>query len=171
MVNPQPEEQFDRLPGSHDFSLMAGGPLYRLARRIGLPEGNNGVVLLGLCSVLVTWLPLVVLNAVSGTVTGGSAVPFLSSIGTHVRFLVAVPLFFIGESAFDARVRQVLAIIAASQLISTRELPAFSAALLSAKRWRDSWWLEPVLLLLTALFIYQGVRTDLPEKCPPGARP
>jgi hypothetical protein len=120
-------------------------------------------VYLGVAFALFTWLPLLALAAVGNTLASGSAIPFAQSMGTHVRLLVAVPLFFLAEASFDFRVREAIRTLVASQLVAASQLPQLSTALFQARRWRDSWLLEAILVVISIFFIRGGVRTDLPE--------
>ena len=109
----------EKLPvdATSDFSLVAGGPLYRLARRWGLPDGSAGFVRLGQTLALLTWLPLLALAPLGRDDT---AISFLHSLGTHARLLVAIPLFFVAEAAFDTRSRQLIRTIVASRVGTRR---------------------------------------------------
>jgi hypothetical protein len=49
------------LPVLPEFSLVAGGPLYRLAWGAGLVRDERDLPRLGLALALVAWLPLLVL--------------------------------------------------------------------------------------------------------------
>jgi len=146
----------------HRFSLVEGGPLYRLARRAGLSSGNRGLAQLGLLLAAVTWLPLAVLNALQGA-AGDAAVSFTWSLGTHVRFLVTIPLFFLAEAYFGERSRQALDQLVASNLVRPSDVGAFRAMLARALRWRDSALVEVALVALTIALILSGVRSDLPN--------
>jgi len=42
------------------FSLAEGGPLYRIARRLGAVPGDRGLMQLGMFFAAITWGPLVV---------------------------------------------------------------------------------------------------------------
>jgi hypothetical protein len=144
------------------FSLVAGGPLYALARRAGLPAGTRGLLRLGLALAALTWLPLFVLSAVQHLVLGGSTVSFLESLGTHVRFLLAIPLFFVAEAWFDERARDVVDEMLESNLVKPGEVPRFARALQTVVRWREAWVIEVALVVLTIGLIVSGVRADLP---------
>ncbi len=97
----------DDLPAEvRAFSICEGGSLYRLARRLGLPP--KGFIRFGLVAALITWVPLVVLAAFDHVLLGGATVPFSRSLGTHARLLGAIPLFFVAEYLFDARVAEVI---------------------------------------------------------------
>jgi len=111
---------------------------------------------------LVTWLPLFILAASAGTLTSGSTVPFLQSLGTHVRLLVAIPLLFVAEVTFDSRVRQAIRTIGTSQLVPAAQLPRLQTALARAAGWRDAWIVEAALVGITIFLIWEGVRGDLP---------
>src|SRR5262250_1339965 len=76
------ESEFARgfLRETQDFSLVLGGPLFQLLRRM-----------LAICTI--AWLPLLVLSALEGQVLGSKvAVPFLHDFEVNVRFLIALPL-------------------------------------------------------------------------------
>ena len=77
------------------FSLVQGGPVYRLTRLrvFGRPLGQVG---LGVSLALVAWVPLLGFALLAGLgPEQGTSVSFLASINTHVRFLVAIPLAFV----------------------------------------------------------------------------
>ncbi len=145
------------------FSLCEGGPLYRIARSLGLPGGRAGLVRLGLAITLLTWLPPAVMSAIGKILLTGSELPFFSSVGTHVRLLVAIPLFFVAEVLFDRRAGESLRRMFEAQIVAPGNQPAFARALRSTMRWRNSWVPEVVLLVLAFVLISSGVRTDLPE--------
>lgn len=151
-----------------DFSLVVGGPLVGAARAVGLISGSaryprEQLHRIGLSAAAIAWVPLLVLSALDGTLTGKSAVPFLFSIGTHVRFLVAVPLFFATERLFDHRVAEVIRQLADNTLASRAELPHFEAALERARQWRDAWYTEAAIVAIATVFILTGVRSDVAE--------
>jgi hypothetical protein len=146
--------------GTSDFSLVAGGPLYRLARRWGLPDGPAGFVRLGQTLALLTWLPVLALAPLGRDDT---AISFLHSLGTHARLLVAIPLFFVAEAAFDTRSRQLIRTIVASRVVRADQLQALSAALQKAVRWRDTWVLEAAVAVIALSFIVEGPRQDFPS--------
>src|SRR5262245_48425126 len=101
------------------FSLAEGGPLYRVGRRAGIVPGARGLVQLGLVLAAITWIPLFVLNWTHGAAAGSTAVSFAWSLGTHTRFLVAIPLFFVAEAIFSRRSREALEHIVGSRLIAS----------------------------------------------------
>jgi len=89
---PLPSEQ-------EDFSLVLGGPLYQLWRR--LHAAGPALDLVGRRMIgipLVAWLPLLMMTVYEGVAIGHAVpVPFLYDFEAYVRFLVAIPLFLLAE--------------------------------------------------------------------------
>jgi hypothetical protein len=143
------------------FSLVEGGPLYRLARTAGLTGGALGLIRIGLALSFITWLPLALLTLIPHAPQPASSVPFILSFGTHARLLVAIPLFFLAEALFDVRIRQALRLIVESRLVPDRQRMALNGILQDATRLRDAWHVEATVLALTFVLILWGVRSDL----------
>jgi hypothetical protein len=133
-----------------EFSLVLGGPLFKLWRRLGLADDALGlmnrriVVMATLC-----WLPLFLLAAFEGVLLGGIvAVPFLLDVEVHAKFLLAVPLLLAAESNVNARMRNVASQFLDRQLIPPDGVARFDAALASVARLRDSRLAEALLVAL-----------------------
>ena len=93
-----------------DFSLVLGGPLFQLFRRLHL-TGNALELVRRRIAVLalVAWVPLLVLSIIDGKAAGSAVkVPFLYDIDVHVRFLVALPLLIVAELIVHQRMRAVV---------------------------------------------------------------
>jgi hypothetical protein len=140
---------------------VAGGPLYRLARRTGLVRDERDLTRVGLVVGLACWLPLLVLTSLDGSLLAGGTVPFSLSLGTHARFLVAIPLFFAAEAWVGPRLTHLLDAVVESRLVPPSERPGLEATVRLACRLRDSIAVEPALLGLAAVSLAAGVRTDL----------
>ena len=89
-----------------DFSLVLGGPLFQIFRRTHLAGPSlellrNRVLVVS----LLAWLPLAVLSAAEESLLGGSRLPFLYDLESHVRFLVAVPVLIVAEVIVNQRSR------------------------------------------------------------------
>ena len=95
--------------GEVDFSLVLGGPLFQLLRRVHLSDDALTQVRQRILALSpLTWLPLLVLSALGGQALGGTAtVPFLLDVEVHVRFLVAMPLLIAAELVVHQRMRTV----------------------------------------------------------------
>ena len=140
------------LQNQYDFSLVLGGPLYRLLRRAH-PAGDP-LMPLRLAMVVIplfAWLPLLVLSALGGQMLSGhAAVPFLWDVDAHVRFLVAMPLLIASEMVVHQRMRPLLKQFPERRLIPESAMPRFDAAIASAVRFRNSLLAEVLLIL----FVY-----------------
>ncbi|KPJ94638.1 MAG: hypothetical protein AMJ55_06085 [Gammaproteobacteria bacterium SG8_15] len=134
-----------------DFSLVLGGPFFRLLGRAHLSD--NALMLVRrriIVLALLAWLPLLILTVFEGHVLGGVAVPFLLDIEAHIRFLVALPLLIFAELAVHQRMHKVLQQFLERKLIPENAVARFHTAIASATRLRNSMLAE--VLLIT--FVY-----------------
>ena len=143
------ETALDRLS---DFSLVSGGPLFRLLCRLrisgGALENPQRRVLL---AVLLTWAPLLMLSLLDGRVWAGDVgLTFLKDIETQLRFLLAAPLLILAEVVVHKNLPPTIRLFLDNGLIREADRPRFEAAIASALRLRNS--IVPELLLL--LFVY-----------------
>jgi hypothetical protein len=153
-----------------DFSIVKGGPLYWIGQRIGLADGPRGLFQMAAILVAITWLPLFVLNLLRGSADGGDpTVSFAWSLGTHTRFLAAIPLFFAAEATFDTQTRAAPAHLLDAEVVTPAERPRFDRMLRACMRWRDSVLVELALAALTvgllvinAKWVRDGVSPDKP---------
>lgn len=132
-----------------DFSLVLGGPLYQFYLRSRLLRPSVELVHRRiLASILITWLPLALLTALTGHFIGGVGVPFLTDFSAMGQFLISVPLLIGAEPAIHRR-----ALIAAEEfldrgMIAPEDLPRFEAAIVLARRLRNSVTAEVLLLVI-----------------------
>jgi hypothetical protein len=133
-----------------DFSLVMGGPLFQLFRRTYL--SGNALELLRrriLVITLVTWLPLLILSALSGHLLGNAVtLPFFRDVESQIRFLVALPLLIAAELVVHQRLRPVVQSFVRRNIVTDEELPAFHAAIDSATRLRNSIPMELALAIM-----------------------
>jgi hypothetical protein len=138
------------LQESPDFSLVLGGPLYQLLRRTRL--SGDALELVNrriLASLIVVWLPLLVLSALGGHAVGTSIkVPFLHDIEVQVRFLIALPLLIAAELIVHMRNGILVRRFLDRQIVTSDDLPKFRAAIVWAERVRNSIAVEVTLLVL-----------------------
>jgi hypothetical protein len=136
-----------------DFSLVHGGPVFQLLLRTHL--SSDGLTLVARrigASVLLTWVPLLVLSAYHGQLLDGNvAVPFLWDVETHIRFLVVVPLLLAAELVVHWRLLGVVRAFLERSLIPKAAMPRFDTAVTSAFRLRNSVVAE--LLLLAFVYV------------------
>jgi hypothetical protein len=140
------------------FLLTAGGPAYRLEQRLGLIREKSPIVVRrAFLSLLLTWIPLLVLSALEKSAIGHVPVPFLRDFAVHARFLLAVPLLLITENFLGPRLAQAAEHFVTSHLVTEEDYQGFDAAIEKGLRWRDSTLAEVILLV----FAYIAAATSL----------
>jgi hypothetical protein len=132
-----------------DFSLVLGGPLFQLYRRMRL----SGDALQRLPRRVVTialfaWLPLLILSLIERHAPGAIKIPFLYDIESHARFLIALPALVIAEVVVLRRISPLAKRFVDRRIVATEDLPAFNAAVNSTLRMRNSMVVELTLLAL-----------------------
>lgn len=141
-------EPFDFLGSPPNFSLVIGGPLFQLLRRVHLADDALLMVRQRILAIsMLTWLPLLLLSALEAQLQGGSgAIPFLQDIDIHARFLLALPLLIVAELVVHQRMRPLVQQFVERNLIPEDAMPKFTAAIASAFKLRDSVLAELVLI-------------------------
>jgi len=136
-------------PDPRDFSLVLGGPLFQLLRRVHLADDALMLVRERVIVIaLLAWLPLLILSAMGGQLLGGVAVPFLLDAEVHIRFLVAMPLLIIAELVVHRRMRPLAQVFLQRNLIPESAMTRFEGAIASAFRLRNSVLAEALLVAL-----------------------
>jgi hypothetical protein len=137
------------------FSLMRGGPVYRLLRWMGaIGHGKRTTGWVCLLLVALAFGPLLVLTALEGTLLPGSArvgMPLLGDYALLARFLVAIPLLVLAAPACDTLVRRTLIQFSQSSMIHPARREPFDAIVASVRRLRDSSIPELACLVLAVL--------------------
>lgn len=151
----RPESEMDAshaTQAADDFSLVAGGPLYRLL--LGTRLARSPMELSHLRLLLIpalAWVPLLVLSVVDRHALGGVALPFLRDFEAHARFLLALPILLEAELLVHHRMRHIIEQFRERGIVPEASRARFEAALASAMRWRDSLTVEVVLLILVVV--------------------
>ena len=132
------------------FLLTEGGPTFRLEERVGLIRANSKRILRrALLSVLLTWVPLLILSALQGNATGQLVpVPFLRDFAVHARFLLAVPLLLLAETLLGPRLAHAASHFIESGLLAEKDFNEFDRAIERGLKWRDSTAVEVVLIFM-----------------------
>jgi hypothetical protein len=130
-----------------DFSLVLGGPLYQLWRRLHATGPALELLVRRMITIpLVAWLPLLALTAYQGVAVGQAVpVPFLYDLEVHARFLVAIPLLLLAEVVAHLRIRPVVRHFVDAGIVPPSELPGFRRAIDRAMRLRNSLSVELIL--------------------------
>src|SRR6201987_289916 len=93
------------MPTMKKLSVIDGGPLDRLQRRLGLMKLEAPLIVRrALVFSLVAWLPLLILSALQGTLLTNVKIPFLYDPSVHIRFLLSVPLLIVAEVVIGPRI-------------------------------------------------------------------
>jgi hypothetical protein len=155
MINLKSELKDPGLTESQDFSLVLGGPLYQLLRRSHLSDDANEMVHRRVIAfIAITWLPLLILTMIEGLAWSGRKVPFLYDIDSHCRYLLALPLMIYAELVVHVRMRRIVAMFFERKLIAPEQREKFFRIVESAKRFRNSIFLE---ILMIAIVYIVGV--------------
>jgi hypothetical protein len=136
------------LEDAQNFSLVLGGPLFQLLRRVHLSDNALHLLRQRIIAIsLFAWLPLLALAAMEGHLWGGTlAVPFLLDIEVHIRFLVAVPLLILAELVVHQRLHPIANAFLERNLIPETAMARFDEAIRSAFRLRNSVLAEALLI-------------------------
>ena len=133
------------------FSIICGGPLYRLLVRLGVAGGERPAVR-ALVLMSVCWLPLLILSLAQGLAYDrGLQIPFVRDFAVNVRFLISLPILIMAEFGIDRRLRAIVIHFVDSGLVKVADLPSFEAALKKVVWLRDR--ILPELVILTIAFL------------------
>jgi hypothetical protein len=132
-----------------DFSLVLGGPLFNLFRRIRLSGDALELVKKRVFfAIAITWFPLLLLSLFGGNLVDGQGMSFLRDIGNHVRFLVALPILLIAELIVHQRIRPMFKSFIERGIVIPKEIPKFNAILEAGMKIRNSFIIEISLLII-----------------------
>jgi hypothetical protein len=145
----------DRIP---ELSLL-GGPLHRLGCRAGLVRAGTNTVRLGLALAGLAWGVLILLSLLQGTTRRIFSLAFIAG---HVRLLVAIPLFFLGETWVAPRMTEFVGNILDSGLVPEAEKPVLAADVRHLDRIKDSWLAEAFFLLVAFAWPLTETVVNLP---------
>lgn len=130
-----------------DFSVVLGGPLFQLYRRLHLSGGSLELSVRRTVAVtLFAWVPLLFISMATGTAWRGVREPFLLDADVNARLLVALPLLVGSEEFVHTRIRAAVRQFIARGLVTQDSLADFARAESRGLRLRDSRLAELVLL-------------------------
>src|SRR6185295_7924680 len=130
-----------------NFSLVLGGPLYQLWLRLRLLDPPVRYVERRVAAVVaVTWLPVLLLAALGGTLFGGATIPFFFDVDAHVRLLVALPLLIIAEPVVHWQLSMQVRQLEERGVIAPEDRGRFAAIIDETMRLRNSMAIELVIL-------------------------
>jgi len=125
---------------------------------MGLVRSGTNTVRLGFALGLSVWGVLMLLALLPEF---DRKVFSFAVIGVHVRFLVAIPLFFVCETSVIPRMAEFVLNLVRSGVVPKNALPALESEIARAGRWKDSWLPELICLLLALLLPLIGAELHL----------
>jgi hypothetical protein len=140
-------------PEAPPLSLL-GGPLHRLACRLGLVRHGTNTAALGLAIGLFLWVVMIALAFIGGV---GRSVFTLTLIGAHVRLLLVIPLIFVCESVVDPRMTAFAGSLVGRGIVPESQVAALNSVIARICRWKDSWLLEALCLVAAVLMSFGAV--------------
>ena len=111
--------------------------------------------------VLVTWVPLLALSALSLRSGGHELRLFLSDLPALVRFLVAAPILVLAETRIHRFTFQTARQFAAAGLVVPGERARYRAALDEVARGRESKLAEGIIVILSFVAAWIWFRNEL----------
>ena len=126
--------------GPNQFSPIDNEPLLHWQRVLRLaPEHGLGVIRRAIFFALVTWTPIAIWSLVHGRfLSAAVGEPLLQHYGVHVRCLVAIPMFVLGEATLHKAWLRYFPQFVTTGLVDEVTRPRFEAAVRALRRWRDS---------------------------------
>jgi hypothetical protein len=152
MTNQQSPLNSDSSQEVQTFSLVVGGPFFRILCFAKLCDQNLGLLKKRILAIsLLVWLPLLILSIIEGQALAGEvSVPFLYDFEAHLRFLVAIPLFMIAEILVHRRLQPIVREFILRDLIPEQHSDQFKSAINLSLRLQNS--IFPELFIL--FFVY-----------------
>src|SRR5262245_50018151 len=133
---------------ARSFSLVAGGPFYRLV--VGTHLSGPALVpvrRLIAAATLIAWIPPLILTLREGSFAAGPHIPFLYDLEVHTRLLVAVPILIAAENFVHRIMRAVVRQFVDRNIVAAADRGRFYDLIESAMRLRNSKAIEAVMLV------------------------
>jgi hypothetical protein len=147
---------------SENFSLSEGGPFHNALVKMRLSGNQGKLVLMGLC---LTWLPLVIITFIEGTLYSGIQLSFLKDVAMQARLLVALPILIMIKPVIDHKVVEVTKYLSEALMSPEDRHDIVTRAFHRAKKLTSSALTEVILLLivigLTISLVKGGVYSAL----------
>lgn len=143
---------------AENFSLSAGGPFNEALVKMKLNNSQGKLALVALC---ITWLPLVIITAIEGTLYSGTQMPFLKDIAMQARVLIALPMLVFIKAVIDTKVMEVVKYIAEALMSPEERQLIISTAFRRAKKLTSSGLTEIILLIIVITATIGFVKGDV----------
>lgn len=143
------------------YSLLRGGPIYRLSRIAGHSGRLSAPLIAGVLLTIVL-VPAVVMTLMRGTLLDGVAMPFVRDYTVWTRFLLAMPLLVLAAPMADERLWRALHHLRG--LVLPDDHDRFESTVARLRRWRDSNVPELALFALAIAASYLAPQLPLYEQ-------
>jgi hypothetical protein len=143
-------------PAAAPFSIVAGGPFYRLCVGWGLIRPPyESLIRLAAVLVLLSWLPPFLLIAAERGLLGIKQ--FLIDSEAQTRMLICLPILVYTESLVHNRIRRVPFLFEHLDLIPPQETRKFHSAVAGVAKLRDGpiELLAPILIYALRIFLWK----------------
>ena len=81
------------------FSISEGGPFNKAVQKIGLNTNAKQIAV----ALFITWLPLLIITAIEGTIYSDVGMPFLKDVSIHVRLLIVLPMLLTIKAIINSK--------------------------------------------------------------------
>lgn len=135
------------------FSLLLGGPLYRMSQASGLHRTRTPLaVVVAISLIVIVLVPMMIAAALEGTLMRGVQVPLLRDYIIAARFLIAVPVLVLAAPIADDRLWR--AVQHLRDLVEPEDHERFKAGLKRIERWRNSVWPQLLMFAIAVAISY-----------------
>lgn len=142
-----------------NFSLVRGGPAYRLLTRAGLsPSAPRQVVILVFVLVAVAWLPLLIITGIEHpAVAPGVHIAFFDDLAIYARVFLAIPILLLSEPMIENWTTLTLRHLVSSCIVPRSSLGEFNELLQQTMHKNQSTVVEVALLAIAIVTSMLGV--------------
>ena len=150
------------------FSLIEGGPIHKLLVKLNMDQHRWKLALIFLC---ITWLPLVVITAINGTLYNGAGLNFLEDYTMQGRLLIGIPMMILIKNIVYSKIPMVLHYISEVLMHPGDREQFIQGALQKAKNRSDSIWREILLLAMVIAIAISPIKgaTVIEDRTGPGS--
>ena len=142
-------EGFAKGGADQDFSLVRGGPFYRLQQAAGLIDANRwNLGRRAVFALAIGWAPLVILTALFHP---HLLIGLLKDYRVYARVVIAIPVLLAGQTLLESRFRLIVQHLRNAKLLSPDDLAYMYGVVATLVRWGDSWLPELLIILMVYL--------------------
>ena len=156
-------------PNLADNEIFDGGPPLRLEKSLGLIKPNERrSIQRAVVVVLIAWAPLVIVSAIESLVLKENRLASLMVDLTVIsRYLIAAPLFILGEEFTIFRLGQIARHFIDSGIVPPQERPRFDGIIADSRRLLNSASVELLVVVIAYLGMIVLTQTFPTEDIPP----